>query len=390
MAACGEATAKMKTAVADKPGSRRTGSLLYVFGNGIRVSILASLSLIVALYVAMALMYGNAKAAPFELVSTTVEAPKLLVMHTWYGRFGNNLRSIRVGMAIAKQSDRMFVIPSHTRQGVHLPDIIDFTRFDNCGYKFKFADEDEMRLICDGAKQFEEKSSDAIDIRNLDDRVIAVSASKLFFTCIPDYLNTEILRNTKPTQAYVRAVEHVRSALHLDRYIAIHLRGFENTCMRIMNITFSTERVESLHSMCNITVDTVTRFAEQPLGLRNESGHMLPIYVASDGQNKKKDDSFKNKLNARFLSDALKLKPDPFVESLSPAFIDFFMLFEAEVLIGNPASSFAGTAAKARVAQRGVNKELFSSPLIYPSLTVADFNKCLLFESVCLRKGQMC
>jgi hypothetical protein len=167
-------------------------------------------------------------------------------------------------------------------------------------------------------------------------------------------------------------VKRVLASLQLSRqnFLGVHLRKMEDQCLNAMKKLSGRKYSTNLLPFCNISIGLV-QDVQETLSLKN-----FPLFYATDGQKEIRDKEFSDA--GGVTTDWNTIPKDIF----SPA-LDMFLLREADVFIGNPASSFSSLVSQWRVANRKKNKEILSWPQIYTSMTVDSFYDHPNFEFWC-------
>jgi len=167
--------------------------------------------------------------------------------------------------------------------------------------------------------------------------------------------------------------------IHNGQFIAVHHRNLEGHCERYSR-RWASPKLQALvtrYGCGNWTVRNVREVAVSVLG--ETTAATLPIFVASDGQNKELLREFER-------AGAVSLRTPEIEKAMrkhSPPILDMVIMSKARLFLGNPLSTFSLTVANLRMAEAMKNQAADEclndiNVLLWPerALTMQKYWKC--------------
>jgi hypothetical protein len=297
--------------------------------------------------------------------TTTTAVPKYLFVAGFFGRFVNNLNMLVHALSLARKLDRILLIPNKTpQQNVNFEEIFDWEKLMvDGGYRYEFRVGLNRNSFKDVEKTQDFHLADEFVkvYGNSSDEVLVMHSYTPYYQC-PDVEELQwIFENLRPTEAYAEVVDEAKTRFFKgNAYNGVHLRKMEKVCYGNAKAYFSPQTTVNIRNMCSMNYSLVSDIV-QTIYSNEETEAIPPLFVATDRQDSDRDKQFVE--NGGVVVDWKSVMSNSGKSLFEPA-LDFFMLIDADVFLGNSVSSFSSTVAMIRVAKKKINREIMSWPLV--------------------------
>lgn len=333
-------------------------------------------------------------ADPYILPSGVLLDPKrkYLLVAGWFGRFGNNINMMRNALVLSKLSNRTLLLKDKTSQGVDIAHLFQWDKVREIGYSVEFHPK--------YAKGYfpVEKWPRADDIHHLEtfvdkykrdpQQLILLHSYTAFYQCVSTEMDSELWKAMDPAPDYLGAVNTLKSRYlglePAERFVGVHLRKMEKECHRHVDKHFDHANFDNVDSMCNISWSMVEAAANL-MGIKRigDGVDAMKVVVASDGQDTVRDAKMQ-RFGARIVP--WSEVPSNIVQ-LGPMVLDYFLMWDSYIFIGNSVSSFSSSVSESRVSRYEENMNILSLPPVYPEFSVDSFRKCHRFRFWCAKEA---